>query len=75
MYTGSIQGETGTRTSSSDLNLRFVDTVTSVATCASMPNYQGAFWFNYIKGNIDHNVVVPGGSDVTTRFVQVRHYV
>lgn len=37
-----------------------------------MPNYQGAFWFNYIKGNIDHNVAVPGGSDITTRFVEVR---
>ena len=37
-----------------------------------MPNYQGAFWFNYVKGNIDHNVAVPGGSDVTTRFVEVR---
>lgn len=64
-------GETGTRTSSSDLNLRFIDTITSVGTCASMPNYQGAFWFNYIKGNIDHNVAVPGGSAVTTRFVQL----
>ena len=37
-----------------------------------MPNYQGAFWFNYIKGNIDHNVAVPGGSDITRRFVEVR---
>lgn len=66
------QGETGTRTNASDLNLRFVDTITSAETCASMPNYQGAFWFNYIKRDIDHNLAVPGGSNLTTRFVEVR---
>ena len=66
------QGETGTRTNTSDLNLRFVDAITSVETCASMPNYQGAFWFNYIKRNIDHNLAVPGGSNLTTRFVEVQ---
>lgn len=64
-------GETGTRTNSTVDNLRFVASITSAETCASMPNYQGAFWFNYVKGNIDHNVAVPGGSDITTRFVEL----
>lgn len=49
-------GETGTRSNSVADNLQWIDTITSEDACRSMPNYQGAFWFNYRKNDLDHRV-------------------
>lgn len=48
-------------------------TCTSQATCDAMPNYRGMFWFNYIKNNLNHNLVLnPDSTSVTQQFIQVR---
>lgn len=49
-------GETGTRSNKTSDNLQWINTITSESACQSMPNYEGAFWFNYQKNDLDHRV-------------------